>query len=248
MDITTGFEPVIGGSSPSEGTLTSGATMNKVGSRKRHNDMPNHKGTYSIEEIKIGFERFLRERGHYPTAPEIDMCAYLPSARQMQRNFGGLPKLREQLGLVDTNFGVGKFRSAIAGSRNRTGFKAERDLERILIDHFGEPFVHVEKPIDETGRRRFDFFIYARDVKFGIDVFYSETKHDIQNNVNIKIDNYTGTSVPVYFVLANTKIPQSVLDEVSLAKSRKPIPSNIKLVAMDNFLELVNGMRPHKQT
>jgi hypothetical protein len=55
--------------------------------------MPDRKGTYSIEELRNGFEHFYQENGHYPTAPEIDRCKYLPSARQIQRNFGGLPKL-----------------------------------------------------------------------------------------------------------------------------------------------------------
>jgi len=46
--------------------------------------MPDRKGTYSIEEIKYGFEKFLKENGHYPTSPEIDLCIYLPSSKQMQ--------------------------------------------------------------------------------------------------------------------------------------------------------------------
>lgn len=37
-----------------------------------------------MEEIKVGFEYFLEENGHYPSAPEIDNYKYLPSARQLR--------------------------------------------------------------------------------------------------------------------------------------------------------------------
>ncbi len=208
--------------------------------------MPDNKGTYSIKEIKNGFERFFQENDHYPTAPEIDGCDYLPSARQIQRNYGGLPKLRKLLGLPDIHFGIGKFRSKIAHSRNKIGFDAERGLEKILIEHFGEPFVHIEKPINTLGRQRFDFFVYAEDLKFGVDVFYSETERDVQKNINIKIDNYRDTIVPIYFVLANNNIPQAALDKIVSSKSKKPLPLNIKLLTLENFMKLIKTMAPHE--
>jgi hypothetical protein len=48
---------------------------------------------WNNENIKAGFDRFITENGRLPTAYEIDDCSYLPSARQIQRRFGGLSNL-----------------------------------------------------------------------------------------------------------------------------------------------------------
>ena len=53
------------------------------------------KDEWTTERIKDGFERFRKENGRLPIASEIDSLEYLPSARQIQRKFGGLEKLRE---------------------------------------------------------------------------------------------------------------------------------------------------------
>lgn len=208
--------------------------------------MPNKKGTYTMEEIGVGFERFLRENGHYPTAPEIDNCEYLPSSRQIQRNFKGLPTLRKQLGFTEINFGIGKFRSKIASARNKSGFAAERELEETLINYFGEQFVHIEKPVSHDGRQRYDFFIYAQNLKFGVDVFYSETRRNIEKNINSKIDNYHNTISPIYFVLANDDIPQQILNQIATSKLQKPLPQNIKLLTMEKFIEFIQTIIPLK--
>ena len=100
---------------------------------------------WSIQKIKEGFEKFERDNGRLPTAPEIDKLDYLPSSRQIQRKFGGLEKLRQVLGYKDTNFGRGAFRSEIANRVNRRGRDVEIQLEKILSNKFNEVFVHTEK-------------------------------------------------------------------------------------------------------
>ena len=68
---------------------------------------------WTLEKIREGFERFRVEHGRLPIAPEIDKLDYLPSSRQIQRKFGGLEKLRADLGYEDTHFGRGTYRSEI---------------------------------------------------------------------------------------------------------------------------------------
>lgn len=206
--------------------------------------MPDTKGRFSLEEIKIGLEKYKNEFGHYPSAVETDECLYLPSVRQIQRRFGGLPNLKKDLGIEDVHYGRGKFRIEICTSRNKIGFKAERDLEKILVDRFGEPFVHIERPISKDGKRRFDFFVYARNIKFGVDVFYSETRRNIQINVNSKLTNYNDVEDLVYFVMANKDISQEILDSVVEAKPHKPFPKNIKLMTLDKFIEFICTIDP----
>lgn len=55
------------------------------------------------EKIKEGFENFYKENGRLPTAPEVDNLDYLPSSRTIQRSFGGLQKIRKDLGYEDIN-------------------------------------------------------------------------------------------------------------------------------------------------
>jgi len=206
--------------------------------------MPNSKGMYKIEEIKEGLDKFYAENGHYPSTIELNDCLYLPSARQIQRRFGGLPELKSKLGIKDTHLGKGEFRKNISLSVNKKGFAAERDLEKILIEHFGEPFVHMEKPINNHEKTRFDFFIYSKNVNFGVDIFYSETRRNIQININSKLDNYKDVQAPLYFVLANNDIDQKILDEISAAKPHKPFPRNIKLIALSDFIKFIKKLTP----
>ncbi|OHA45886.1 MAG: hypothetical protein A3A80_04405 [Candidatus Terrybacteria bacterium RIFCSPLOWO2_01_FULL_44_24] len=45
---------------------------------------------WDLEKIKQGFDLFYKENGRYPTTFDVDDYKYLPSSRQIQRNFGGL--------------------------------------------------------------------------------------------------------------------------------------------------------------
>jgi len=93
---------------------------------------------WTSNKIKDGFERFIKENGRLPLAPEIDLLDYLPSSRQIQKKFGGLEKLRHQLGYKDTHFGKGAYRSAIATRVNHRGRNEELSLEKVLREIFGE--------------------------------------------------------------------------------------------------------------
>lgn len=201
---------------------------------------------FELDEIKEGFDKFYEKNGHYPSSTDLDNCSYLPAAKQIQRRFGGLPELKFKLGIDKENihYGRGKFRSEIAKRSNFIGFNAEKMLGNVLIKHFGEPFVHIEKPISNSKRTRFDFFVYAKDINFGVDVFYSETKRNAQVNINSKLDNYKEVKEPLYFVMANLDINQKLLDEISASKPHKPLPFNIKLITIAKFIELIEEISP----
>jgi hypothetical protein len=176
---------------------------------------------WNKERLKAGFERFLEEKGHLPTAPEIDSCPYLPSARQIQRAFGGLRALRQELGYEHIDFGRGEFRSKFAGLNMIRGVAAEKELERALVEFFGEPFVHIEKRYGQESNR-VDFFVYAHESNFGVDVFYSVTARDIQKNLNLKVDKYAGfyPQTPLYFVLANPDVDALALAGITMNMSK----------------------------
>jgi len=158
-----------------------------------------------------------------------------------------VPELRRLIGLSDLHLGKGKFRSAISYRVCKRGTESEENLERELIDYFGEPFVHIEKPIGQGHRRiRYDFFIYAKNYKFAVDIFWSETRQNIMKNLDSKINSYQYASETLYLVMANPNISQEALDEITKSKRIKPIPKNAKLITLNNFLRTLKDIEPLK--
>lgn len=195
---------------------------------------------WTEEKIKVGFEQFLLEHGHIPSAHEIDLTHYLPSSRFIQIRFGGLEKLRHSLGYTDTHLGKGAFRSEIANMSNHRGRESELALEKILRDTFGDVFVHTERMFS-TLKNRVDFYVYTPDGNFGVDVFYTNHMKSLQCNVNIKMSKYTNFTEPMYFVVANKELSQEDLDHYTKHK-KNAFSKNIKLVALDTFLNLIKSM------
>jgi len=109
---------------------------------------------WTDEAIKKGFERFFAEHERYPTTPEIDSSHYLPSSRQLQRRFGGVPVIRERLGLPISDFTKGSARSEMAINIGERGRKEEQIIYKILTDYFGEVFIHGQKPFNNYSCRR----------------------------------------------------------------------------------------------
>lgn len=194
---------------------------------------------WTTEKIRDGFERFQREHGRLPIAPEIDQLDYLPSSRQIQRAFGGLKKLRFALGYKEINFGKGKYRSQIALRTNKKGREVELELEKILRGKFNEVFVHTERIFDNS-KNRVDFYVYSPSGNFGIDVFYTDTIRDLQKNINIKIDKYLKFPHQLYLVVANSKFLQEDLDVYSKVKKKK-LPSNALVLTMQVLLTLLES-------
>ena len=206
--------------------------------------MPNSQGSFSIEEIKLSFEKFEKENGYYPTALEIDKCDYLPSSRQIQRHFGGLVDLRTKLGLSgSTNFTAGEYRSKVSSEGDLRAKKYEAEFYDFLISNIDEVKVHEHKIIRPGGVAS-DFFIYTTaHAGFFIDLFYAKDIHSLAGIVTIKANKPLPKNMPVYFILVgNEAISQDVIDKI--IKNRKNIlESNIRVITEDyfksNFNEIV---------
>lgn len=102
---------------------------------------------WTLEKIKKGFEKFYGIHKKYPTAFEVDDFNWLPSSRQIQRKFGGLPNLRKELNLSIENYSTGKERSFVASEINKRGKDYENIIFEILRKKFDEKFIHIEKPL-----------------------------------------------------------------------------------------------------
>lgn len=208
-----------------------------------------------MENIKQGLERFHYEHGRYPTAEEIDAYPHLPSSRQIQRAFGGLLALRKQLGLEITNYAQGMVRSEQASLINARGSEAERRIESRLISHFGEYFVHAEKPLykyftesdfdKSIGKRRADFLIYHREGVFCVDVFVARNIHTLKRIINIKERTYSGLSIEIFFVnggLTHSSANQDIIRFIN-NKHRK-LENNMHILNEKDFLSHILMIKP----
>lgn len=198
---------------------------------------------WTIEKIKEAIDRFYEANGRYPVADDFEDCDYLPSARQIQRRFGGLPSLRKALGHSTSDFSRGDNRTAVAKNINSRAQHSEKEMEQFLISFFGKHFVHEQKLYGE-GKNRFDFYVYAKGAEFGIDVFFARDLRTYKRIINIKEKKYNKTPVDVYLVNVSPAIIGRT--DLNLLESNKKskLPHNIKLVTYDEFVKHVRTLTP----
>src|SRR3989344_6851836 len=119
------------------------------------------KRPWSVEELEVGLRHFYDAHGRYPTSSEVDVYDYLPSARSIERRFGGLVALRKKLGLgAEHDFRAGAHSSARAHLINARAHTVEQAVYTFLIQRFGKEFVHREYFFTDDHRTRADFFVY----------------------------------------------------------------------------------------
>ncbi len=196
--------------------------------------MQKKKIKWTIENIKEGFKMFYEEHGHYPTSIEIDNYPKLPSSRQIQRVYGGLPALRKQLGLGGPeDYTKGEYssqRSAMIGNR---AHKIEKEVYNYLVGLFGKPFVHREYFFTDDRRTRTDFFIYYKDGNFSVDVFFPKDVRCLSGCLNSKLKNYRQSAqlkYPVIFLMMNDDISDETL-ELIISRKKNKLNSNQTLMS-----------------
>ena len=195
--------------------------------------------------IRSGIEQFILENDRTPTAGDFDEIVYLPSARQVQRSYGGIIKLREKLGYLDTDFTKGELRKSIAIKSNVRGLAAEDYFEKILIDLFGEPYVHVQKRYYKNSKNRYDFFVYAKNRVIAIDIFTTDRPSYIEKNIRHKISRYKDlpNEVNVYFVLVGDEYSsEDVWHAANSISTLKEYP-NLLAVHESDFIELISTFK-----
>ena len=193
---------------------------------------------WTIDSIEQGIMRYQQETGHYPNATDFDECPYLPSARQIQRKFGGMEKLGERLGIAEINYTKGNLRRAIYDNFSERSLDAEDKLEMALIAYFGEPYVHTQKRYYRLMKNRWDFFVYCQDGHFGIDIFSTARQAYIMNNIRHKLPKYADvpSSMPIYFVVDAPTLSDIEIGQVvssSLLLQQYP---NIHIISFPAFL------------
>lgn len=194
---------------------------------------------WTLEKTKEGFEKFHEEFGRYPKANEVDDFDYLPSARQIQRNFGGLVLLRKNMGLDIEDYSSGESRSKIATRINKRGVGFEIEVRDYLQEKFKDPFVHIERPVHMSSKDRFDFYVYAKPVNFAIDVFGTTDIRCLIKVMNMKEVRYRKINMlkddeKLYFIyFSEFDLKDRILEWV--ARKKLKFPENWKLLTFDEF-------------
>ena len=199
---------------------------------------------WSIDNIRAGLKYFIDKNQRYPSAREIDHFEYLPASRTIQRRFGGLEKLRTELGLPVAHFGKGESRSKIALYANKRGLESENKLYEALKTKFGEPFVHLERPYGSS-KKRLDFYVFSPSGNFGVDIFYPNDLFTMGSNLNQKISLYQDFTQDNYLVVANIGISEEQIKK-AVANKKKLLPKLCKVLSLSSFLEEVKNKKSYR--
>jgi hypothetical protein len=193
-------------------------------------------GVWTKNEILQGLEYFYELNGRYPTAREIDAFIYLPSSRSIQRQFGGLVNLRQDLiPGSHMDFTKGTYRSAKAKESWDRAAQYEEEFYIFLIGHFDSVAVHEHK-VMRPGNVSSDFYIYLdEDSGVVIDLFYAKDLFSLSNVVSIKHKRYINLPYETHFILiGNDNI--TLQDVQKLMQNKKtPLPSHIAVDTELNF-------------
>lgn len=152
-----------------------------------------------------------------------------------------MPQLRELLGHKEIFLSKGKHRSKIGFESNQRSKISEAKLRDILYEKFHEPFVHLEKPIDTEKKLRADFYVFNPIENFCVDIFTTETSHDLASNVYIKVRKYSHLREKMYLVLLSEKLTEGDIALLTERKKNK-LPENIELITLDNFIKKISSV------
>ncbi|MEK7464132.1 MAG: hypothetical protein AAB610_03375 [Patescibacteria group bacterium] len=199
---------------------------------------------WTLEKIKEGFKAFYDQHGHYPTSHEVDAYAKLPSSRQIQRTFGGLPALRKQLGFGDEDFTKGEYSSNRARIIGQRAHKVEKEVYGYLIKIFGVEFVHREYFFNDDKRNRTDFYVYHKAGTFSVDVFYPKNLRIVNGCINSKLKTYIGLEIkyPTIFLMMNDSITDAQIGNL-MRKKKNKLKAHQSVMTMGEFKAFCSSVK-----
>jgi hypothetical protein len=203
---------------------------------------------YTEENIKAGFEKFREQNGRYPNVFEIDDFEDLPTARTLQRRFGGARGIRAKFGLDISDFRTGETRRAVFDKFWKRSLDAEDKIHKLLVKRFGEVFVHREYFFADDKRTRTDFYVYCQNGNFLVDVFFPSNIKSLARCLSSKQRTY-GNSVlqkyPIIFLQMNDDIDGE--DIKKILTNKKIMLSDKQLVmSFIEFNAYIKSKRPQK--
>lgn len=189
--------------------------------------------TWNMQSIGEGLEKLISTMGRMPTATEIDAYEGLPSARQMQRRFGGIMAVRKQLGYKEIRLDNGMVRSEVAREIGLRGLALENMVYQELKERFSDVCVHQQRPVGST-KLRLDFYVFSPSGNFGVDVFTAKNINSLKTNMRYKKRRYSSFRGKLYLVY---DCPTTV---------EKTIDGAVVLLSLAEFLEEVKQYKRYE--
>lgn len=197
----------------------------------------------TMKLLKELFEKFNEKHGHYPTYKEIEEDEYFPTLRTIQRRFGGLEKVRIELGIPFPNHSKGEMRVNKMKDVLARQKETENEVYQVILKYFDDVSVHRERPFADDSRNRSDFFIFRnKKSSLIIDVFYPSDIHSFSGCLNSKLLKYYFFDVPVTFVQMNKDISSERINKY-LKNRKNKIDSRFKIISFhEEFEEYIKNM------
>ena len=176
-----------------------------------------------IDDLTLRFEQFFEKHERYPTSADCDTCPYLPSSRYMQRHFGGIVAVREELGLQITDYTKGAIKREVSLKIGKRSLLNEKEVLGLLVDMFGRVNVHREYLLTDDSRCRIDFHVFAPKGRFSVEVFFPKNRCTLSGCLNAKLRKYSYyvmMQYPVAFLQMNKELDH-ILDDVVKHKKNK---------------------------
>lgn len=224
-----------------EKTESSDYDLRMLNTYKTRKNKPNTRNVWNLENIKESVEKYKAMYQKYPSTLDFDKVDFLPSSRLIQRNYGGIVKLKQLLHLDDIHdFTKGEYRSKVASTMYKNAVDLEESFYNYLTSRMPEINIHEHK-ILRPGHICCDFFVYtSANSGFAIDIFYAGDLFNLSRIITNKAKRYsTLGTLPVFFVLVgNVEINQDHVDIMVNNKKDKLLP-NIKVCTEEFFKDYV---------
>lgn len=201
-------------------------------------------------DLTAAIKKFKEENNREPTAQDFDADPSLPSARQVQRRFGGLAAVREAAGMEVKNFTTGTTRAKVAKQSLDQSKKYEKELYERLHKKYHDTSGTTTYVTREWAWQQWlpegQYYSNTRcdvcidDRRTGhhiiVDFFYAKDMDSVYGSVRIKNKKYEhnpvslldGATHEVLFVCINPAITQ---DQLS------PVGSAATLLSYEKFVE-----------
>jgi len=196
--------------------------------------------------IEQALTDFIRENKREPTILEIDKDPRFPSARTIQRSYGGIKKLRQELGLKTINFSAGDTRRKTAYEIGKRSEQNESDMYKFLLSNYEPMAVHRQYMYTDDRRCTSDFAVWNRipNHRDVIDVFYPKDETNFVGCVNSKQrkhnslqEHYVSGTFTVWFVCLNEDITQDTIDKI-INNKKNTMMEYQRVVSYDTFKEI----------
>lgn len=195
----------------------------------------------SLETLKILFDKFYKDTGHYPTTHEISSLGI--SAKTLQRNYGSLKNLRTLLGLEIIDFTVGKERADKALKSYKISLVEQNRIYNKMLPIFKEYYIHRESPFGDLARQRSDFKVFHQEGSFYVDVYYASDYKTMQGCISAKLKKYNPDMVWGKIILINTNTNTDGIKNDLIENRKTPLPENITLMTENEFFDYCNNLK-----